>query len=71
MSIMNSLDLKFQSQMFDEGPSKSSYIDSSRMVEFSEDIKGALAHSSKMRKSLMNSGSYSGQVGATFYYYFF
>jgi hypothetical protein len=32
------------------------------MVEFSEDIKGAIAHSNKMRKSLMASGSYSSSV---------
>jgi hypothetical protein len=51
--------LFFQSQLFDDGPHKTAYIDSSRMVEFSEDIKGAIAHSNKMRKSMMASGSFS------------
>ena len=29
------------------------------MVEFSEDLKGSIAHSNKMRKSMMSSGSFA------------
>lgn len=45
--------------LFEDGPGRSSYVDSSRSVEFSTDLKGAVANSNRMRKNLMQMGSFN------------